>query len=468
MKGSGLVFEDGSFRDPSGSVFVSDGRVFRTVTDQGKASYEAARDAGILLRYAELDKIVRTSEVAPADWPEVVGKPAYVLEHGAIPFLSYPYEWSFGALKAAALHHLDLQIQLLAENFVLSDASAYNVQFVGSKPIFIDILSVRPYRDGEYWTGHRQFCEQFLNPLLLRAVKGIAHNSWFRGALEGISTRDFARLLTFSERFSWNMLTHVTLQSRLEQSSVNDPSNAVKRVSRSRKLPRAGYHGILSQLRRWIARLEPADTGKTVWGAYASMNTYSSQEASTKRQMIHDFAASGQVATAIDLGCNTGDFSVAALEGGAKAVVGFDFDQTAVDIGFSRAASAKMNFLPLWLDAANPSPDQGWAQKERKGFSSRFRADAVLALAFEHHLAIGRNVPLHQAVKWIVDVAPTGIIEFVPKDDPTIRHMLALREDIFPDYNPSSFECALTSVSRIAKKQTVSATGRTLYQFDRR
>ncbi|MCH8816049.1 MAG: class I SAM-dependent methyltransferase, partial [Chloroflexi bacterium] len=89
-------------------------------------------------------------------------------------------------LRRAALHYLDLHLDLLERNFTLSDASAYNIQFRGTRPVFIDVLSIRPYREGEYWTGYRQFCEQFLNPLLLVAVSGIPYQAWFRGNIEGI------------------------------------------------------------------------------------------------------------------------------------------------------------------------------------------------------------------------------------------------------------------------------------------
>jgi len=80
-------------------------------------------------------------------------------------FVSHPYEWCFAALREAALLHLDLHVALAA-GFTLSDAAAYNVQFQGTRPVFIAHLSLRPYREGELWDGHRHFCMQFLNPLL--------------------------------------------------------------------------------------------------------------------------------------------------------------------------------------------------------------------------------------------------------------------------------------------------------------
>ena len=140
-----------------------------------------------------------------------------------------------------------------------------------------------------------------------------------------------------------------------------------------------------------------------------------------------------------DIGCNTGDYAKAALESGAGYAVGFDFDQGALDAAFARAESEGLNFLPLFLDLANPTPSQGWAERERRGLTDRASADAILALALVHHLAIGRNVPLEEVVAWLVGLAPNGIVEFVPKSDPMVQRLLRLREDIFDDYSEETF-----------------------------
>ena len=91
----------------------------------------------------------------------------------------------------------------------------------------------------------------------------------------------------------------------------------------------------------------------------------------------------------------------------------------------------------------------------------------MMALAFEHHLAIGRNVPLDQVVDWLIAMAPTGVIEFVQKSDPTVQQLLALREDIFPGYTHEAFEQAILRRARIVKSERVSAAGRPLYWYER-
>ena len=225
---------------------------------------------------------------------------------------------------------------------------------------------------------------------------------------------------------------------------------------------------MLTQLRHWIAGLQPLDREKSLWNDYAETNSYRSEESQAKRRFVADFAAATKPGLLFDLGCNTGVYSQAALEAGARRVIGFDFDRGALDQAFARAKQRKLDFLPLHLDAANPSPDQGWRQQERAGFARRARADAIVALAFEHHLAIGRNLPLDQVVDWLIGLAPTGVIEFVQKTDSTVQQMLALREDIFDDYAEAAFTAAIEKRARIVRSQTISGEGRCLFWYDRR
>ncbi|MGH8185007.1 MAG: class I SAM-dependent methyltransferase, partial [Steroidobacteraceae bacterium] len=218
--------------------------------------------------------------------------------------------------------------------------------------------------------------------------------------------------------------------------------------------------------RTWIESLEPADRTPTTWQEYSGRNSYESTEAAAKRGFISRFVRDSRPQVVWDIGCNTGDYSVAALEAGARSAIGFDFDQGALDLAFDRARSQKLAFLPLFLDVANPAPDQGWEQGERQGLKARARADAVLALALIHHVAISRNVPLDRVLGWLTGLAPRGVIEFVPKTDPMVVELLRLREDIFDDYTEEHFVRCLQRRARIVASETVSASGRKLFAFE--
>lgn len=456
------VLEPGSFRDPGGRIFQSGQAILRAIMPSAAESFRRVSDAGVLRRLADQGKMVDFADVSSE---KRLGETeaSFVLSHPRIPFISYPYEWSFSLHKAAALFHLDLQLDLLSQGFALSDATAYNVQFQGPNPIFIDHLSVRPYVEGEIWAGHRQFCMQFLNPLLMWSLLDVQPNHWFRGSLEGIAPEDLAKLLPLRSRLSWTVLTHVVAQAAMQKRSVRASKGSQE--YRTAKLPRNGFEGILRGLRSKIAGLRPP-SHHTVWGDYAGRNSYGEPEAEAKAGFVKEMVAATRPELMYDLGCNSGDYSKAALEAGAGKVIGFDFDHAALEIAFDRARAENLDFLPVWLDAANPSPAQGWNQAERMGLSDRADARAMVALAFIHHIAIGRNVPLDMATDWLVSLAPTGVIEFPHKADPMVQTLLAQREDIFPDYEKDNFERLLGSRARIVKAVDVLPT-RTLYWYDR-
>jgi len=455
-----------SFRDPSGHVYELEHRILRTVTTHAKSNYEYVRDSKIINQIIKNGWVIDTKEVDD-NLPELrADNVCYIIEHSKLPYISYPYEWCFEMLKAAALRHLEIQIELLKNDISLSDASAYNIQFDGVNPIFIDYLSFCPYKEGDFWLGHKQFCEQFLNPLLLRSYLGVFPNSWYRGNLEGITTSDLNKILPLFRKFSWRVLMHITLPELL-QSKASSQIKSDSAQSKKSKLPKAGYMGMLTQLHNWISKLTPRNTANTTWVDYVNTHTYSEEEEEAKHQFINDFVNMTQCKNILDLGCNTGEYSESAIKAGAQYVIGYDFDIGALDLAYKRAKDKCLNFLPLYLDAANPSPNQGWRETERKGFTERINVDALIALAFEHHLAIGRNVPLDDLIEWLVSLAPKGIIEFVQKTDPTVKIMLLNRQDIFNDYCEDNFKQILEKYTKIIKSSTISSSGRRLYWYER-
>lgn len=461
--------DPGSFRDPAGRIYRTPHGVFRTVSPDAWPNVEKLDASGALQQLVDAKKLWPARILAPSDVPEELvtiaqESNARVLEHPVLPFVSYPYEWPFALLKRAALLHLDMQLEALDRGFTLIDGTAYNVQFVGVRPVFIDTLSLVAYEEGDYWLGYRQFCEQFLNPLLLTAKLGISYHPWFRGNLEGIGIEDTARLLPWQKSLSPGVLSHVVLHARLTASArkANPGASGSKPQA---KLKKVGLIGLLGGLRRLIAGLKPAGLTATQWRDYEKNNSYDAAETAAKHTFVGTFLEGSPPSVLWDMGCNAGAYSELALNAGVGSVVGFDFDLGALEAAVSRADEKKLNLLPLHLDATNPSPSQGWRQQERSGLQERKNADAVLALAFLHHLVIGKNIPLADAIDWLLSLAPSGVIEFVPKEDPMVRQMLAQRKDIFPDYDVTTFRNLLSSRASVGKETVVSESGRTLFGY---
>ena len=460
-----MLNDPGSFRDPAGVVLHIDNKIYRTVTPFGAEQYEFVRNSGLLDELVQENLLVSYKEIDPNSIHyNFKDKISYLLEHQKLDFISYPYEWPFSVLQAAALLHLKIHLKALEKGITLSDATAFNVQFDGSRPVFIDHLSFRRYRKGELWYGHRQFCEEFLNPLLFQALCGIPHNAWYRSSLDGITANDLNTLLPWYRKCSLNVFFHVTLHAYFQSKYHGHQAQA---KIPSRKLPLITFKKMLIGLHDWIKKMKVPMGNSSIWEDYSKNTIYRSDETKEKQIFIRNYIESIKPKVIWDLGCNTGEYSFNCLDSGAKLVIGFDGDTNVLDIAFLKARKENKSFLPLYMDITNPSPSQGWAEIERQGLTKRQKPDGLLALALLHHLAIGRNIPLQDAVNWIVDLAPTGVIEFVPKNDPMVKKLLALREDIFPNYTEVNFTNFLNKKARVIKEKILTKEGRKLLWYDR-
>ena len=456
----------GSFRDPSGQIYEFNKRIIRIIKKSGAKRYNHLKSKKIIEESIDNGFLIQTKDVTDEfkktndDQNNV-----YYLEHERLDYISYPYEWSFYQLKDAALHHLNFQLFLLDRDCVLIDSSAFNIQFNNNKPIFIDLLSLDKYESGDYWKGHSQFLQQFLNPLLLKSLKGIDYNNWYKGNLDGIATNDLNKLLSLKNKFSINVLISVTLLSKLDKNNKIDPQKALVKIKNKKKLSKNSYKSILLQLKKWILKLKPKEE-KTVWDSYSKLNTYKNKEQETKLKLINEFSKKYKPNLLADVGCNDGVYSFESINAGAKKVVGFDIDLNSLNRAYLISKKKNLNFLPIYLDAMNPSANLGWNENERLSFNKRMNFDCMIALAFEHHLALANNVPLNETVNWLVSIAPYGLIEFVEKEDETVKRMLSLKGDIFPNYNMNNFEKNILLKCKIKNKTQISKT-RFLYEFSK-
>ncbi|MEO8138316.1 MAG: class I SAM-dependent methyltransferase [Gemmatimonadota bacterium] len=453
-----------SFRDPAGHVHHSrDGRIYRSILPPGVENYRAARDSGFLAAASRSGRLIEGHEVDPALLRDEAPDAVHVVEHPRLDFISYPYEWSFFGLRAAALLTLDLHLEALSHGLTLSDASAYNVQFVGPRPVFIDYLSPIKYEEGQVWLGYRQFCEQFLNPLLLTAKTGFAFQALYRGTLEGLGSADLGALLPFRAKLNPRVALHVVLQGRLQRTVT------IQRTATARKLrlSKTALRNNIESMRSWVATLAPPASQVTPWQSYEQTAQYTPEERGAKAQFVAEVVAATRPRTVWSLGCNSGEYDEIALKNGAGSVIGFEPDAGALNAAYQRAATKHLSFLPLAIDLTNPSPSLGWRQQERLGLAQRRNADLVTCLALLHHLVLGRDLAVAEVLDWLVALAPAGIVEFVPKQDPMAQQLLTWKPHVAPDYDCASVGALLRQRARIEREEVVTASGRVLFAFSR-
>ncbi len=447
----------GSFRDPSGFVFERDGEIYRQVNRSYRADYDrkvasgldrALIDEGWLIPHREVDE-------SPSD-PASAYK---VLKADRVPFISYPYEWCFGQLKAAALLTLGLQRRSLAHGMSLKDASAFNVQFLGGRPIFIDALSFEAYREGEPWVAYRQFCQHFLAPLALMSRVDPRLNNLFCPSLDGVPLDLAARLLPGLTRLDPRLLIHVHLHARAQKAYGGRAGKVAPRP-----FPKRALLGLVDSLENAVKSLR-WEPGRTEWADYYDETNYSDAATARKLQLVGEFLGAADPATVWDLGANTGRYSRLASARGCRTIA-FDIDPACVERNYRDVVDrGDPHLLPLRLDLMNPSPALGWDHRERLSIAERGPCDAAMALALVHHLAIAGNVPLGRVAASLRRTCRTLIIEFVPKGDSQVRRLLAGRLDVFDGYTPEGFESAFVEHFAIERSEPIAAGegGRTLH-----
>ena len=449
----------GSFRDPSGFLFWRQGTLLRQVQRSYAEHYDALLSSGLYQKLVDKQLLIPHQEVSldqakDGSDPQDVYR---VLQPERIPFISYPYEWSFSQLKDAALTTLRIQKLALARGMTLKDASAFNIQFWRGRPVLIDTLSFEQYREGGPWVAYRQFCQHFLAPLALMAYRHIQLNELLRTNIDGVPLPVASKLLPWRTRLTPGLLMHIHAHA---SSQKRYAAQSIKH--RQRKVSRNALLGIIDSLGGALRRLR-WQPGGTEWADYYNDTNYSSTALAAKRALVGDYLDRLEPGTVWDLGANNGMFSRLASERGIPTVAS-DIDPAAVEFNYLECRKRDDELLlPLLMDLTNPSPALGWGHDERMSFLDRGPADVVLALALIHHLAISNNVPLPKLAEFFQRAGRALIIEFVPKEDSQVQRLLATREDVFPDYRQDSFEAAFTEYFRIETQQAVEGSKRTLY-----
>lgn len=459
--------EPGSFRDRDSRVIVSDDAIYRALSPEGAEDWLALAGSPLLEQLTSTGQLIGSREVEPS----VLGESGEllptgverVLEHDRVPFVSYPYEWTFSMLQDAAKLQLDLGIAAIGEGLNLKDATPYNVQYLGARPTFIDVGSFEKITAGEPWIAYRQFCMLYLYPLLFQAHKDIPFHPWLRGSIDGIQPIDAIKVFSLPDRLRRGVFLHTSLHARLDRRANRSGPGSAEQNRTTRQVKPSQLQAQLQSMRRLVSKLK-WKAGETSWSGYRQSNTYSDDDDRRKQAFVAEVAASEKPALTWDMGCNDGAYSRIAAETSAK-VVAFDFDHATVEALYrSLREEGNTRILPLVSNLADPSPALGWRGLERKTLVDRGAPDLMLALALIHHVSISANIPIADFLQWARDLDTTLVIEFPKRTDPMVRALLANKHDgANPDYEEGNFERELERRFKVERREELPSGDRILF-----
>lgn len=444
-----------SYRDPSGFIFEKDGTIYRQVNTVFKEHYAHFLSSGCYQHFVDNKLLIPHEEIKD----NLTGSPNFyiTLKPEKIPFISYACEWPFDMLKDAALLTLRLAREALTYNMMLKDATPYNIQWHKGQLIFIDTLSFEKY-EAKPWIAYRQFCENFLGPLLIMHYSKQHLPQLFTAWPNGIPLSIIQSLLPAKSKWSLHTYLHIHLHNRI---AIRNNG----REAKSKPFDKQKLLNLFTSLELLIKKLHVPHKAST-WSDYYEEAAQRNNYLDSKKRIINDWLRDLKPLHKIaDLGANEGEFSKLAAEY-CNEIIAADFDPYCINKLY--LDNSDHHIHPLVIDLTNPSPSIGVNNNEREAFLDRMSADMIFALALIHHLAIGKNISFKQIASLFSRSCRYLIIEFVPREDEKVQAMLKQKKDIYNHYTETEFEKQFSSLFTLLKKKNVPDSIRTLYLFEKK
>jgi ribosomal protein L11 methylase PrmA len=450
--------EESSFRDSKAKVYSSENKIFRKIDTKFNIDFKKFISSTYYKK--NISKIIATKilDIHEINDYGLEKKDNIIwLEHEKLENIIYPYELTFDQLKDSAVLFLDLYINAIKESYDIIDASAYNIQFKNNLPIFIDLGSFSYLNKNSNILWHKQFCENYLGPLLIKSKAKINFNDFFKGNLDGVDLKVTSKILPVSSWFNFNILTnihlHSHLNSKISSSSTKKITNNVnENINKKQKIL------IAKSLKKLILNLDSTKT--SYWSSYSKINSYTDQTHKKKVDSVKTFIQNEKIQSLMDLGCNDGLFSELSFESGVKKIIGVDNDLDSLNDAYLKFKKKPKKFLPIYQNFTNPSPNIGWDNTERKSFTERYkkRFDGIICLAFIHHICVGNNIPFDKFIKFVEKFSDNILLEFVTKEDLMVKNLSRNKENIINEYNFENFKKVIKKNYKIISEENISNT----------
>ncbi len=436
-------------RDPLGRMSFETDRVVRhlnsPVTEFGFLSQQTARelvDSQKLVEYRFQDDVTLVS-------PKV-------------PFVSYPHEWCNAQLDDAARLTLDIGELCEKNGWELKDASAWNVIFNGTVPIFCDHLSFQKITKKNWW-AFGQFVRHFVLPLCISKYAGINANDIFKFNRDGLIPEQARKILGVRRYLTryWPLLLSTKFSPVATTSEGTSQETSETHVDLESKNKNCYHKNLFSLLRFFLAGSKTKQK-KSIWSEYAGERShYDAPSQDLKSQTINKWLKQTHPAWVTDLGCNTGEYSRLAAENGAK-VIAIDLDHESVERLY-RTSQGNVNIFPVVANLDDIAGGRGWAGKEFAGLAERIAqvSEMTLMLALIHHLAISISIPYSEIAKFAHSITQSWlIVEMLDHTDPLVKHLsqqrdrqaeeftLARQVEAFETYFDTLEICAIPGTSR--------------------
>ncbi len=456
-----------TFRDPAGELQLTADCALRRIRPSAAEETRAFLASPLRSALEQSGDLIPSRIAKPGSHPSIASGELW-LEHPRLDPISYPWEWTTAQWRAAAELTLRVASQAIDAGWTLKDATPLNVLFSGPRPILVDVLSFeRRDPHSTVWLAYGQFVRTFLLPLV-----AARHLSWpLRATLferDGYEPRQIYDAVPRWRRLNPNLLDVVTLATLFERSG---PRRAGSRQTPSTKDPSLATHLLKKRIARLGRQVRNAagNRGHSQWSRYEqSAGHYQPTDVEEKQRFVKSVLARCRPEHVLDIGANTGTYSLLAADAGAK-VVALDSDSAAVEELWRTAATQNKPITVLVANIARPTPAAGWRNREHFSLLDRLtgKFDLVMMLAVIHHLILRDQLPLAHIANLCAGLTRRWLLlEWVPPSDPMFQEWLRGRDDLYGHLTEEDLTQAFAPHFAVVDRAQLG-NGRVLLLFDR-
>lgn len=429
-------------RDPGGRVEIYADKVIRRLrNDIGAYQFLNSSACSKLVRQSKLIEFVQRNGV---------------LESRLVPFVTFPHEWSDYQFRAAANLTLDIGEEIIGSDFELKDASAWNIIFEGTQPIFCDHLSFRKIVSPRWW-ALGQFARHFILPLYVSRETGIRAWESFSIFRDGIPPDRARRIIGFRRYLTrcWPLL----LQGGSEKVDlIFDENYSEKRLHRN-----------LYRMCRFVLSGSWQERSVSPWEQYQENRFHYTAEAlDMKMECVSRWLEKIAPDWLVDLGCNNGEYSVLGSKLGSK-VIAIDSDHNVIE-RIAMNTQIK-NVFPVISDLSDLKGGRGWGGKEFPSLAQRLsgKIDVILMLGLIHHLAISEAIPFPEIAQFASDLTKKWlIVEFIQQNDPMVELLCNRRGRSAQEFSLEAQDQAFKQHFKLIESVTLKSSHRLIHLFERR
>ncbi|MGB6743837.1 MAG: class I SAM-dependent methyltransferase [Terracidiphilus sp.] len=461
-----------TFRDPAGQLLLTPGRVLRRVRAAAADEARAFLDSALRQDLERSGDLV-ASEIVDSD--AALGPLPRVgdlwLRHPRIDPISYPWEWTPAQWRAAAELTLRVAGKAIDAGWTLKDATPLNVLFDGPKPVFVDVLSFeRRDPHSRVWLAYGQFVRTFLLPLV-----AARYLSWPLEATlfsrDGYEPTALYRALPRWRRLTPGLLDVVTLAALFEGKAGKPQKAKPSTTHPGNTHPDLATHILHKRLARLGRQIGSAAgrENKSQWSRYVqTASHYQPADVEDKQQFVRETLDECRPARVLDIGANTGTYSLMAAAAGAE-VVALDSDAAAIEQLWRAAAAGQKQITAMVANIARPTPAAGWRNREQLSLLDRLTGqfDMVLMLAVIHHLILREQLPLEHIGALCASLTRRWLVlEWVPPSDPMYQEWLRGRDHLYGHLSEDDLVQAFAAHFQVANRKALG-NGRVLLLFER-